>query len=230
MEIMLSPSLVTVMTAYSVFGILMIVIGVKLRKYDSLHINSNFQNIIELLFEGIGNTVEDILGAKYRDKFTPIAITIWVTVFMSNIAGLFAMTEGALDLNYTFTLVAMGFIFWNGYGIYKIGIVAFLKDFFTPIPVMAPLEVVSFLAKPVSLGLRLFGNILSGYIMMKIVFMIPVIFMGMAPAAGFISAPIIMAVGAILSIYFSLFGPFLQSMIFTYLILVNLSLLINEEE
>lgn len=230
MEILISPSFVTVIVVFLIFFVFMLMAGKKIKQYDPLNVDSKFQIIIEMLFESIGNIVEDLLGSQYRNSITPLVITMWVTIFLSNSFGLLLMKEGALDLNYPVTWAFVNFIFWNGYAIKVIGVKNFTKGFFQPLPFMFPLEIISAISTPVSMAIRLFGNTFSGSMFLGLIYAIPGMLASSNVFAGALAAPVIGAIAAPLSFYFSLFGPFIQSMVFTYLTLVNLSLLINEEE
>ncbi len=230
MDNVLSPSMITVVLVFIIFGLFVWYMGYKIRRYDPLNTTSTFQVLVEMIFDFFGNTVQGVLGEKYRDKFTPLAMTMWITIFLSNIAGLFLLKESAIDLNYTFGMTLFAFVVWNGYAIKVVGIKGFMGQFGDPFKIMAPLDVIGFLAKPVSLMMRIFGNILSGVIVMGMIVGLPATIMEMSTALGLVSMPFFIVLVGTLSFYFSLFGPFIQSMVFTYLTLVNLSLLINEEE
>ncbi len=230
MDNILSASYHTVILVYIVFGLFIWIAGNKLRKYDPMNVNSNFQMFMELFFDFFGSVVEGILGEKYRDKFTPLAMTMWLTIFLSNIAGLYLMKESALDLNYPVSMGIFAFIFWNGYAIKIAGVKNWFGQFGDPFIAMVPLDIIGFLAKPVSQTMRLFGNVLSGSIFIALIMQLPHMATEANAALGLVLSPVFMVIVATLSFYFSLFGPFIQSMVFTYLTLVNLSLLINEEE
>ncbi len=230
MDNVLSPPFFTAVLVFILFGIFIWYMGYKIKKYDPLNCSSTFQVLIEIIFEFFGSVVVSTLGEKYREKFTPVAMTMWITIFLSNIAGLFLLKESAIDLNYTFAMTLFAFCLWNGYAIKVAGVKNFMGQFGDPFKIMAPLDFIGFLAKPVSLMMRIFGNILSGVIVMGMIVGLPAKIMAASSVAGIISVPFFMVIVGALSFYFSLFGPFIQSMVFTYLTLVNLSLLINEEE
>lgn len=230
MDNILSPSYYSLILAYILFALFVWYAGKRVKNFNPNRVESNFQMLIELIFDFFGGVVEGILGKKYRDKFTPLAMTMWLTIFLSNTAGLFLMKESALDLNYPISMGIFAFVFWNGYALKVVGIKGWLGQFGDPFLALAPLDFVGFIAKPVSMVMRLFGNILSGTIFIGLIMQLPQAALELSTALGIVTAPIFMVIVAALSFYFSLFGPFIQSMVFTYLTLVNLSLLINEEE
>jgi F-type H+-transporting ATPase subunit a len=95
---------------------------------------------------------------------------------------------------------------------------------------MAPLELVSQLAKPISLMFRMFGNIVAGFIIMGLIWSIPPMIMEMSTSMGIITTPFMIIIGAGLAFYFSIFGPFIQATVFSYLTLSNFGQFLNEEE
>ncbi len=226
----LSPQYFSIFLVFGICIITMIIIGKALNKRTTIRINSNKDNLMELFFSSFESIVEGVLGEKYVTKFTPLAILIFTTLFLTNIVGLIGLKEGAyLNPIYTFTWSIAMFIFWNIYGIYIIGIKAFLSDFTNPFAFMLPLQIIGFLTKPISMGARLVGNISAGAIFLGLYWSVPAMIMNINFFAGLATIPIFVYLGAFLSLYFALFGPFIQALVFTYLTLVNLGSLIIEE-
>lgn len=222
---------VTILSVFILLIIGMIFLTAMIKKFNPLKISSNKQNLVEIFFGFFEATVKDIVGEKYVARFTPLAITIFTSILVTNIAGLFGFKEGAfLNPTYTFTWSISMFLFWNIYGIYKIGIKAFLGDFVKPYAFMLPLEIIGFLTKPVSMGFRLFGNITAGAVFMMLFWMLPGAILDMSTSLGVVLMPVFVIMGSALSFYFSLFGPVIQALVFMYLTLVNIAALISEEQ
>ena len=225
----IAPQSRTVMLGFISIFILMFLMNRFIKKSDPLKINSNNQNLVELSFDFFETIVRDIVGESYVPKLTPLAITIFTTILITNIAGLIGLKEGALlNPTYTFTWSISMFIFWNIYGIKVIGIKAFFGDFVKPFAFMLPLEIIGFLTKPISMGFRLVGNITAGSVFMLLFWMVPVALQEMSNF-GILAVPIFVYLGSFLSFYFSLFGPIIQALVFTYLTMVNIGTLVNEE-
>jgi F-type H+-transporting ATPase subunit a len=93
---------------------------------------------------------------------------------------------------------------------------------------MLPLEIIGFLTKPISMGFRLVGNITAGAVFMMLFWMVPEALQEMSNF-GILAVPIFVYLGSFLSFYFSLFGPIIQALVFTYLTMVNIGTLVNEE-
>lgn len=210
----------------------------KIKKYDALKITSKFQNILEIIFSFFESMVKDMLGEKYVRKFTPLVMIMFMSIFITNASSLFLFKEGAyLNAFYTFAWSLSLFLFWTFYGLYKLGVIKFIKTaFIGEFWPMAFLETIGYVIKPVSLGIRLMGNITAGTVIMTMIWSLPTIIMSALPASvlnttlvgllGVAGVPL----AAILTIYFSLFGPFIQATVFTYLSLSNIASVLPEEE
>lgn len=117
------------------------------------------------------------------------------------------------DLNATISLALIATFYVIYSSIASQGIGGYLKSFIDPLPFMLPLNVMGELTKPLSLSMRLFGNMLSGGIMMSLVYKyLPI----------FVPAP--------LHLYFDIFSGVLQSFIFVMLTAVNISFGIADED
>lgn len=227
----LTEQYLVILGAFVIMSIVMIYFGLLIKKSNPLKIEKTSQNLVEVFFNYFEGVVEGILGAKYVKTFTPLTITIFCTIFLTNISGLIGLAEGAkFNPYYTFTWSISMFLLWNIYGIYKVGIKGFIGEFFAVGVLMAPLELISFFVKPISMGLRLFGNITAGAILMGMVWMVPELLAEISHAAGIVSLPIVMLIGTVLTMVFGLFGPFIQATVFTYLTLVNISTFTQEHE
>lgn len=127
--------------------------------------------LIEEVFEFIRRMTEQYVGDT---KYFPIILSLFMFLAISNligvIPGVFTTTS---HISVTFSLASMMYIFVIGCGLYYQGW-HFFQIFFpkgTPIylaPILIPIEVISFLTKPISLAIRLFANMLAGHILVKI--------------------------------------------------------------
>ncbi len=134
---------------------------------------SRLQLVSEMSYELIANMVRSSAGAEGM-KFFPFVFTLFTFILIANMFGMFpyffAVTSH-LIITVALSLLVMSIVIV--YGIWKNGF-GFLKLFVPtgiPLPVMiivVPIEVLSFLSRPLSLSLRLFGNILAGHIVLKV--------------------------------------------------------------
>ena len=134
---------------------------------------NRLQLVSEMLYEFIANMVSDSAG-KAGMKFFPFVFSLFMFVLVANMFGMipffFTVTSHIIV---TFALAALVFIVVVVYGFWKNGF-GFLKLFVpsgVPIyilPLVAVIEVISFLSRPISLSVRLFANILAGHITLKV--------------------------------------------------------------
>ena len=128
------------------------------------------QNFMELVVEKLNNFVCGILGKEGRD-FVPFLGTLFIYILCMNLFGLVpGMKSPSSSINTTAALAITVFAYVQYTGIRKLGILGYLDHFagrprdvigIVLVPLMFPLHVISELAKPLSLSLRLFGNILG---------------------------------------------------------------------
>ncbi len=227
---MITFPFMTALLAFLILAIIMVFFTYKINQQNGILVKSKWVVFIEMFFDYFSNIVSSTIGEKNVKKFTPLAITMWVSIFIGNILPLLGFQDAATDLMFPLTWSLSMFVFWNVYGIYKVGIGSFVKDFFTPVWWLFPLEIIGFFTKPLTLLVRMFGNITSGFIMMGVFWAIPNMLETASSTLGYASLAILVPVGGLLSFYFSIFSPFIQATVFTYLVLVNLGMIINEED
>lgn len=140
------------------------------------------QSVAEVLHEFISDLVRDTIGAEGR-KFFPYVFTLFIFILIANLFGLFPSIPGLPHELHTFTttshvIVTLGLAMTTitivvAYGVWKHGW-KFLK-LFAPsgLPlwlmfILVPIEIISFLSRPLSLAIRLFANMLAGHIILKL--------------------------------------------------------------
>ncbi len=133
------------------------------------------------------------------------------------------MEEPTKDINTTLALGLISFFYIQTVAIYKQGILAYIKEYFSPFVFMFPLNIVGKLASIVSISFRLFGNIFGGSI-------IPKIYFGLIQGS-LIGETIGLVLGLNFSLvlFFTLFEGSLQAFVFTMLTLTYLSIAIHGE-
>ena len=177
-----------------------------------------WQVMTELAYEFVANMIRDNVGDAGR-RYFPFIFTLFMFILFGNLLGLI---PGA----FTFTshiIVTLGmaltvFVAVTLIGIFKHGLHFF--SFFVPsgvpalmMPLMIPIEIISYLSRPVSLSIRLFANMMAGHTMMKVFagFVVP---LGAATLGIGGLAPIAMDVALT---GFELLVAFLQAYVFTVL-------------
>jgi F-type H+-transporting ATPase subunit a len=132
------------------------------------------QSIAEMAYEFVANMVDENIGHHGGQEFFPLVFSIFMFVFFGNTLGLipysFTFTS---HIVVTFALALFVFLLVTLVALYKHGI-KFFSLFFpsgAPIlmaPILIPIEIVSYLSRPVSLSIRLFANMMAGHTMMAV--------------------------------------------------------------
>jgi F-type H+-transporting ATPase subunit a len=162
---------------------LVLVLGLYLRRKASSGVPTKPQILWEWLVGWVSGQVEAGLGRRYR-HVVPLAVTIFMLVLACNwvemLPGLWHSTDylpsPSADVNLTYALGATVFVLTNGASIRAKGLGGYMKAFFAKPLWLAPIRVLEELMKPVTLSLRLFGNIFSGGIMIALLLAIPIYF------------------------------------------------------
>jgi F-type H+-transporting ATPase subunit a len=151
-----------IMTMFAVLLIAAVLIPISRRL--SVTSPGKVQQMLELLVSGLEGLVNDVVGHGFGKRFLPFIGGLAVFIFTCNIFGLFFFVQPpTANPNTTFALSITAFLFYNVVGIRDNGLFKYSKHFMGPLPLLAPLmipiEVISHLARILSLALRLFGNI-----------------------------------------------------------------------
>ncbi len=168
-----------------VAGTLVVLLGLLARRALTKESSDHVPTKIQLMWEGVVNQVntlvEDNLG-KVHPFVAPLAISLFFFILIANWLELLPLkineefhllSVPTADTNLTYALALVTMISVWAYGIRKKGAKGYFKHFAEPFPVLLPLNVLEELIKPVTLALRLFGNIFAGGIMLSLITLIP---------------------------------------------------------
>ncbi len=173
-----------------------------------------FQNVVELIVEMLDKMVVNSMG-PYAKKFRNYIGSIFIFILISNISGLFGLRPPTADYGVTLPLglITFAIIQYNNIKYNKFG--AF-TGLFKPLPILFPINLIGEIAVPFSLSLRLFGNVLSGTVMMSLIYTLLAKF-----AYGW---------PGVLHIYFDVFSGAIQTYVFCMLTMVYVSDKLPEAE
>lgn len=157
------------------------------------------QVILETAVCGLQNMVKGIIGEEGAG-YVPYLVTVIVYIGISNIIGLFGMKPPTKDLNVTGALAIMSIILIEYSGIHAKGVKRWAKSFAEPVAVVAPLNVLEKFIRPLSLCMRLFGNVLGAFVVMELLKII---------------MPAILPIP--FSLYFDIFDGLIQAYVFVFL-------------
>ena len=183
------------------------------------------QNVTEIVIETINKLIKSNMGEHWK-SFAPFFGTILLFLLFSNMAGIFnifptaselyqitgmhffkqlpefSIASPTKDLNVTLTMALMIILLIPISGIKYKGVKGWCKGFLKPTPIMLPFNILDYGTRTLSLSLRLFGNILAGFIIIEMLY-----------AGSVFVKPII----PFASLFFDLFDAGLQAYIFVFL-------------
>ncbi len=180
------------------------IVNRKLKNSKEGEIPSGFMNVVEISVESVQNLIKQTMGDHL--EFGPLIYTIVIFLLFANLSGLIGLTPPTSDYSVTLTLALITFVLTQYYGLKNSGFFGYLKGFTEPMAFLTPLNVIGELANPISLSFRLFGNIVSGVIIMGLFY----------EAAGILTPLIAPPFHA----YFDLFSGVLQTFIFAMLTMI----------
>jgi len=156
-----------------------------------------YRNFFEIVAESLYNLTESVLGHHDAPIYYPLIGTLFTFILTSNIVGLIPGFLPPTDnLNTTLAVGVFVFVYYNWAGIKANGL-GYLKHFFGPVIWLAPLmfviEVISHLIRPLSLALRLRGNIMGDHVVMTVfsdlvAYVLPLPFYGLGLFVSLIQA------------------------------------------
>ena len=215
----------TVIITWLAMAIVLIALGLLARLHPVTQLSKRY-TMLELIVSALSNQVETILG-KNGVPFVPFIISLFLFIFVMNEIGVipFVGKSPTADLNTTaaLALFAIGLV-W-GVGIYRKGFGYFGHLVIRPLGLgipMLPIMIIDELARPVTLAMRLFGNIFAGEILLVVV---------AAVIAAHLGVLSVLANGAPVLIYaFNIFIGFLQALVFTLLTIAYLITPTSDEQ
>jgi F-type H+-transporting ATPase subunit a len=156
-----------------------------------------FRNFFEILAESLYKMTENVIGHHDTPTYFPVIGTLFVFIFFSNLLGLIPGVLPPTDnINTTLGLGIFVFVYYNFAGVRANGM-AYFKHFLGPIiwlaPLMLVIEIASHVFRPLSLALRLRGNIMGDHVVLGVFsglvpYLLPIVFYGLGVFVAFIQA------------------------------------------
>lgn len=157
------------------------------------------QNGIEIVIEWVIGFFEDILG-KEGKRYIPYLGTVALYIACANLIGIFGLVPPTKELNVTAGLALMSILLIEYAGIRAKGVKKWIKSFAQPMAIIAPINILEVFIRPLSLCMRLFGNVLGAFVVMELIKMV----MPFALPIPF-------------SLYFDIFDGLIQTYVFVFL-------------
>jgi len=222
--------------------VMLILVGLSFAAGRNLQmVPRGLQNFMEMVLEQFFTLLDDVIGAEGR-RYLPLIATLGLFILVSNLMGLLpGLIAPTANLNTTAACALIVFFAYHWIGVRKQGVVGYLKHFCGPIPWLAPLmfiiEIFSHFARPLSLALRLVGNLTGGHILLSVI-----CFLSRSRAGGGFSGSLAGVIGGLpatgLMILFTvgfliplkILVSFLQAFIFVMLSMLYIAGAIEEAE
>jgi F-type H+-transporting ATPase subunit a len=133
-------------------------------------------------------------------QYVPYLVTVLLFIGLSNIMGIFGFKPPTKELNVTLALALMSIVLVQIAGIRAKGVKGWLKAFTSPVAIVTPFNILDLVTRPMSLCMRLFGNVLGAFVIMEL-----------------IEAVVPAVVPMVFSLYFDFFDGLLQAYVFVFL-------------
>ncbi len=166
------------------------------------------QNILEIFVQMMDNMVTSIMGKK-GERFKNWICLVFLFLLFCNISGLFGLRPPTADYGVTLPLGIITFVMIQFSGL-KANKISHITALFKPTPILFPINLIGEVAVPLSLSLRLFGNIMSGTILLGLIY-------GLLPTAVTIGIP------SVIHAYCDIFSGAIQTYVFCMLSLVYIN-------
>ena len=137
---------------------------------------------------------------EHGKRYVPYLGTVLLFIGCANLIGLFGIKPPTKDLNVTAGLAIMSIVLIEYAGIHQKGVKGWVKSFAEPMPIITPINILEIFIKPLSLCMRLFGNVLGAFVVMEL---IKIIVPAIIPVA--------------FSLYFDIFDGLIQAYVFVFL-------------
>ena len=154
---------------------------------------------VEYVVESLQNIVRGIVGHE-GERYVPYLATVLVFLGISNVFAVTGMKPPTKDLNVSAAVALMSIVLVQIASIRQNRVKGWLKGFTKPIAVVTPINIMELAIRPLSLCMRLFGNVLGAFVVMKLLeHLVPVI------------------LPAVFSLYFDFFDGLIQAYVFVFL-------------
>jgi F-type H+-transporting ATPase subunit a len=172
------------------------------------------QSALEKIYQSMRDLVISIMGKEY-ESFLPYIGTLMIYLLTLNFTGLIGIEPPTADLSVTVSFAIVTFLVVNLNAIKKNGLFNYGKGLVHPFAFMLPINIMERFVLPVSLSLRLFGNMVAAVVLVKLVYTA----LGSIGIFAQIGSPIIV------HLYFDLFDGAIQMIVFAMLTMINIKVI-----
>jgi F-type H+-transporting ATPase subunit a len=167
----------TIITTWALILLMSLGAWLITRRLDSGLNTSRWQNVLEVIVLGVKSQIEEV-GLQQSLRFLPFIATLFLFILTSNLLGVLPWYEPPTgSLSTTIALALCVFVAVPFYGITELGFAAYLRSYIKPTAIMLPFNIIGEISRTMALAIRLFGNIMSGAMILAILLMVtPFIF------------------------------------------------------
>lgn len=182
-----------------VIMLIVLLLSVFLTRNLKVHPTSRRQLLAESIVIKLEQFIQDMVGEEGR-AYVPYLCAVILYIGLANLIGLCGVKPPTKDLNTTAALALMSIVLIQAASIRKRGIGGWLKSFKEPMAIVTPINILELFIKPLSLCMRLFGNVLGAFVIMELIkILVPV------------------AIPVPFSFYFDIFDGLIQAYVFVFL-------------
>jgi F-type H+-transporting ATPase subunit a len=161
-------------------GAIIVILGLLLRRSMNVRKPGKLQLFFEAVTQQVEDQIDTTMGIKTAPFVVPLAMGLFLFILIANWLAIIPspgepeyLLPPAADVNLTYALALFVIVTMHVTGIRKKGFRGYYHHLLTPSPIMLPINIIEELAKPLTLALRLFGNIFSGVIMVSLIALFP---------------------------------------------------------
>ncbi len=178
----------TILTSL-IAGVILLGLAFYMRAKAKSGVPSKLQLIFESVVQAVNKQVEESMGIRVAPYVVPMAVTLFLYILLCNWIGLIPsghpekLPAPTADINLALAMAFVVIIPMHIMSIRRRRVKHYIKHYFQPYPIMFPINLIEELVKPFTLALRLFGNLISGAIMVSLLALMPVFVMWLPQGA-----------------------------------------------
>jgi F-type H+-transporting ATPase subunit a len=215
LSFVLKKPLISTLIIVGVLTLVFFIMSFFIKKVDPMKKTPLWLIPFIMIVEVVNNFVKDTIGKRWK-SYSPWFLTLVIFIFFANTSAVYLLDNPTGYLVITFTLAMCSFVVIQATGIVSLGFGGYLHSYIEPNPVMLPMNIISEISLPISLCLRLFGNVVSGTVISILI----------KKSFGWFSVPVMPFINVLFDIAFSI----IQVAVFVILSIIFTSQKIKDEE
>lgn len=211
----LTPTLINSLIVFVILILFFIICGITISRANPRKPSKGFMAILEVTYQGVLTFVGQNVGDAAW-KYVPFIVTVAMYLGIANLVGLVGLRPPTTDINITVALTLVTLIYIMLTGVFTKGFWKYLKDTYVGnVPkvmliLFIPINIVGELSKIISLSFRLFGNIVSGALLLSLISQLFIWLFELMPLIGWMPSLLLPFFNA----YFDVFAGLMQTFIF----------------